>query len=51
MDEGQRAGTGIGSAVWRAELSEGERARLESLLEEMAHDPLLQKVAIRPSRS
>ena len=40
------AGTGIGSAVWQADLSDQERSRLEALLEEMSDDPLLRKVAV-----
>lgn len=38
--------TGIGSDVWRSDLGEADRARLESLLDEMADDPLLRRVAI-----
>ncbi len=40
------AGTGIGSGVWQAELSDRERSRLEALLEQMAEDPLLRRVAV-----
>lgn len=48
MDEHERApALGIGSDMWRADLGDAERARLESLLEAMADDPLLRKVAFR----
>src|ERR671916_80330 len=39
--------TGIGSRVWESRLSEAEQSRLVSVLESLAVDPFLRRVAQR----